>query len=97
MKLKSETKQVIAFLKNKQENHTVLQTCRLQGLNYDMVCRGLQRLHAKNVINRETRGPNSTYEYPQTIALGDVIHAIQGIELETHSEVVKQALNSIKI
>lgn len=99
MKYKSETKQVITFLKHKSNSleKTVLETCKDLGLNYDMVCRGLQLLHVKRVINRDSRGPKSAYQYPAEIGLGDVIDAIQGIDLESQSDTVKQALNSVKL
>lgn len=99
MKYKSETKQVIIFLKYKTDRleKTVLNTCKDLGLNYDMVCRGLQQLHAKQIISRDSRGPKSAYQYPAEIGLGDVIDAIQGINLEAQSESVKQALNSVKL
>lgn len=101
MKLKSETKQVMIYLKNRfnvnWQDKTVLENCRAIGLNYDMVCRGLQRLHEKQVISRDSRGPKSSYIYSTQIGLGDVIDAIQGIDLENVSEDVKKALNNVKL
>jgi hypothetical protein len=101
MKLKSETKQVIIFLENRVstlcQNKTVLERCKFLQLNYDMVCRALQQLHVKQVIGRDSRGPLSAYQYPAQIGLGDIIDAVQGICLETHSDSVKQALNNVKL
>ena len=98
MKLKSETKQVIIFLKSRfKQDKTVLDSCKDLGLNYDMVCRGLPQLHVKQVITRDSRGPKSAYQYPTQIGLGDVIDTIQGIDLESQSDTVKQALNSVKL
>ena len=101
MKLKSETKQVIIFLKHRFnipcQDKTVLQNCEYLGLNYDMLCRGLHRLFIKGIIHRDSRGPKSTYLYPTKIGLGDVIDAIQGISLESESDLVKQSLNSVKL
>jgi ribosomal protein L4 len=102
MKLKSETKQVIAFLKSRfKQDKTVLETCKELNLNYDMVCRGLQQLHIKQVINRDSRGPKSAYQYPKDIGLGDVIDAVEGIELGLGGQALKSnlifALNDTKL
>lgn len=102
MRLKSETKQVIAFLQSRfKQNKTVLETCKELSLNYDMVCRGLQQLHVKQVISRDSRGPKSAYQYPKEIGLGDVINAIEGIELDLGGQALKSnliyALNDTKL
>jgi hypothetical protein len=101
MRLKSETKQVIEFLKHKSDtlNRPVLETCKDLKLNYDMVCRALQLLHTYGVINRDSRGPNSAYSYPKQIGLGDVIFAVEGIELSGmgHIQDVVDALNNVKL
>jgi hypothetical protein len=102
MKLKSETKQVITFLKSRfKQDKTVLETCKELDLNYDMVCRGLQQLHVKQVISRDSRGPKSAYQYPKEIGLGDVINAIEGIEFDLGGQALKSnlifALNDTKL
>lgn len=101
MRLKSETKQVIEFLKHNSNNlnNTVLNTCKDLELNYDMVCRGLQQLHNKGIIGRDSRGPRSSYTYPKQIGLGDVIYAIEGITLDGtgHIQDVIDALNNVKL
>jgi hypothetical protein len=104
MKLKSETKQVITFLKRRHD-------CMLQGvslfdatnelnLNYDMVQRALILLHKANIISRDSRGRNSKYIYPVKIGLGDIINAVEGISImgDTYLEGdITEALNSEKI
>lgn len=101
MKLKSETKQVITFLQVRfdvsNQDKTVLEICKQLNLNYDMLCRGLQQLHVKHVISRDSRGPKSAYQYPTQIGMGDVVEAIQGIDLGTYSNVAKNLLNSVKL
>ena len=101
MKFKSETKQIVIYLKNRfnsnAEGKTVLQNCNALGLNYDMVCRALLLLHVKQVIHRDGRGPNSFYIIPTSLGLGDVIEAVEGINLEAFSDTTKQALNSVTI
>jgi hypothetical protein len=103
MKLKSETKQTIQFLRDRfqvsQQDKTVIDRCQELKLNYDMVQRGLIKLAKLNVIGRDSRGPRSKYVYPSTLGLGDVIEAIQGIELgnEILDSELKQTLNKVKL
>ena len=100
MKLKSETKQVIDFLKHRHDcafsDKTVTETCKLLNLNFDMVQRALIRLQRANVIGRDSRGPRSSYEYPARIGLGDIINAVEGIAL-THRETIVDALNKVQV
>lgn len=89
MKLKSETKQVITFLKHRfdcsiQENN-LLDSCKQLNLNYDMVQKALILLHKANIISRDSRGPRSQYVYPSKIGLGEIIYIVEGIvDLEAH-------------
>jgi hypothetical protein len=85
MKLKSETKQTIEFLSNRNasllDGKTLLQGCELLNLNYDMVQRGLILLHRKQLIDRDSRGKGTSYSYPAKLGLGDIVEAIEGIDL----------------
>ena len=100
MKLKSETKQVITFLKHRHDcafpDKTVTEVCKLLDLNFDMVQRALIRLQRANVIGRDSRGPRSNYEYPSRIGLGDIVNAVEGINTE-HSSTIREALNKVGI
>jgi len=103
MKLKSETRQAIEFLRNRfdvsQQDKTVIDRCQELSLNYDMVQRGLIKLAKSNIIGRDSRGPRSKYVYPSTMGLGDVVEAIQGIELGNNilETELKQTLNKVKL
>jgi hypothetical protein len=100
MKLKSETKQVIDFLKHRHDcafpDKTVTEVCKMLNLNFDMVQRALIRLHKQNVIGRDSRGKGSSYEYPARIGLGDIVNAVEGINLD-HSNFIRDALNKVGI
>lgn len=100
MKLKSETKQVIEFLKHRFDcvviDATLLDATKQLNLNYDMVQRALILLHKKNVIGRDSRGPRSQYEYPTRIGLGDIVEAVEGIE-EPVLYGMRDALNKVQI
>jgi hypothetical protein len=103
MKLKSETKQTIEFLKHRFEisvqEKTLLDSCKMLNLNYDMVQRALILLHKASIISRDSRGPRSYYTYPSRIGIGDIIEAIEGLELGGLPLDIdlKQALNITKI
>jgi hypothetical protein len=96
MKLKSETSQVLEFLKSRfeidQQNKKVADRCKELNLNYDMVQRALLLLQKSGLIARDSRGPKSYYLYPTEIGVGDIINAIQGInlgDLNLNKEVIK--------
>lgn len=105
MKLKSETKQVIAFikavrLKSAGDRMAVSDICKENCLNYDMVQRALILLNKAGVISRDTRGPRSAYEYPPNIGLGSIISAVEGITIAdgyTINYSVMVTLNNIRI
>lgn len=104
MKLKSETKQVITFLRSRSDcaiaGATLVQACEVLALNYDMVQRALILLHKANIIARDSRGPRSQYQYPAKIGLGDVIQAVEGIDLLGDNYLsgdIQDALNSEKL
>jgi DNA-binding IscR family transcriptional regulator len=101
MKLKSETKQVVEFLKQRANNKekTVTQACTELGINFDMVQRALILLHREGIISRDTRGPRSAYQYPDEIGLGDIIKTVDGLDCfgGVLGKRVLETLNSVKI
>jgi hypothetical protein len=103
MKLKSETRQTIQFLRDRfqvsQQDKTVIDRCQELKLNYDMVQRGLIKLARLNVISRDSRGPRSKYLYPSSLGLGDIVEAIQGIQLgnDILERELKQMLNKVTL
>lgn len=103
MKLKSETKQTIEFLHKRfdcaMQEKTLLEQCKMLNLNYDMVQRALILMHRKNLISRDSRGKGTSYTYPIKLGLGDVIDAIEGIDLNDKfiTSDVLDDLNKIRI
>lgn len=103
MKLKSETRQTIEFLRKRfdvsEQEKTVLARCEELNLNFDMVQRGLILLHKAQIIARDSRGPKSKYVYPPIIRMGDIVQVIEGVKLDDdylEADII-ELLNTVKL
>jgi DNA-binding IscR family transcriptional regulator len=102
MKIKSDTKQAITFIKHIRstgDTESVSNICYDLGLNDDVVMRALNRMLKSGVISRNKTGPTSRYVFPTNIKLGDLINSVEGInciDKETELHLVEM-MNSIKI
>lgn len=102
MKLKSETKQLITFLKhirNTDDTESVANICYDLKLNIDMVTRSLIMLHKEGIIGRVKNGPNSRYVFTKDIGLGTLVKVVEGVSCfdENISIELVEMLNQIKI
>lgn len=102
MRIKSDTKQAITFIKHVKSTGDTESVSNISfdlGLNDDVVMRSLNRLLKAKIISRNKTGPTSRYIFPNEINLGDLINAIEGIncvDSETSLELIEM-LNKIKV